>query len=386
MSARVRKMGNYAWKFLNAPTNVDLSKKFIIIDLSGVPPDLAEGMNYLLTAVLSLRFNISAKQKTSIYIDEGRVFLKNPMLANDIVRYLTQARSYGIRLILATQQLSDLTHVSDEFKTNTFLNLIFGNNIYQSIDVVKDFYHLNNTDVEYLKSCNKQGQALLLVGPPYNQSYHLQMKLSPLEEQIILGKKPATDSGSLVLFLKPELEKLAEEQGVIFSDWVTGDISSLGISRTHILQQRAVGAGSSHAYIKNELIKNNMIENQHPDHYLTVCHLAGELIKRGAKVTVNHFSDADDVAELPDGRMVAFEYQTAGNNNANRLIHKRQTYENQYGIVFFVGNSESVPELKKVLHDEEIIISRGVKLEKLLDTLFSEKPEPKPTNLVVIEG
>ncbi len=341
-------------------------------------------MNYLLTAVLSLRFNISAKQKTSIYIDEGRVFLKNPMLANDVVRYLTQARSYGIRLILATQQISDLTHVSDEFRTNTFLSLIFGNNIYQSLDIVSSFFHLNKTDVEYLKSCNTQGQALLLVGPPYNQSYHLQMKLSPLEEQIILGKNPTTDGGSLVLFLKPELEKLSEEQGVIFSDWVTGDISSLGTSMTHRLQQRAVGAGSSHVYIKNELIKNNMIENQSPDHYLTVCHLAGNLIMRGAKVTVNHFSDADDVAELPDGRMVAFEYQTSGNNDANRLMHKRQTNENQYGTVFFVGNSESIPELKKALHDEEIIISRGVNLEKLLDELFNEKPEPKTPNPVVL--
>lgn len=104
---------NYAWRFLSAKTNVDLSKKFIIMDLSGIPADLSEAMNYLLTAVLSLRFNISAKQKTSIYIDEGRVFLKNPILADDIVKYLTQARSYGIRLILATQQLSDLKHVSD---------------------------------------------------------------------------------------------------------------------------------------------------------------------------------------------------------------------------------------------------------------------------------
>ncbi len=364
---------NYAWKFLSTPTNVDLSKKFIVIDLSGIPADLREGMNYLLTAVLSLRFNISAKIKTSIYIDEGRVFLKNPILADDIITYLTQARSYGVRLIIATQQLSDLRHVSEEFKTNTFLSLIFGNNASPSLDILTDYFKLNQSDQQYLKSCNRQGQALLLVGPPYNQSYHIFMKLSPLEEQIIFGEKEVNVSDTFT-FLKPELEKFAEEQGVIFSDWVTGDTSMLKAGRTAIFQQRTAGSGKSMVFVKSDMIKDGLILNQSYDHYLAVLHLAGSLIMKGIPVKVNHFNDADIVAQFLDG-MIAFEYHTAGNNGLDKMMKKRENAESKYGRVFFVGNTDSLPELKKTLQDEEIIISRGKNLEDLIDRLLEESNE-----------
>jgi hypothetical protein len=375
---------NYAWKFLSSPTNVNLSKKFIIMDLSGIPADLSEAMNYLLTAVLSLRFNISAKQKTSIYIDEGRVFLKNPILADDIVKYLTQARSYGIRLILATQQLSDLRHVSEEFKTNTFLNLIFGNNSGPSMDILAKYFQLSESDQQYLRNCNRQGQALLLVGPPYSQSYHIFMKLSQLEEQIILGKNSTPALVSQVSFSHPDLAILAEEQGVIFSDWVEGDTSNLRASRTAIFQQRAVGNGKHNAYLKPELIQaDGHILNQTPDHYLTAVSLCGHLISKGIPAKINHYEDADVIAHFP-GKTVAFEYQTlsghSGNNDPDRLIMKRQKAENQYGYVFFIGNSESVPEIKRALQNDEIVISRGKELEKLIDSLIEAKSEVTISN------
>jgi hypothetical protein len=37
-------------------------------------------MDYLLTAILALRFNIKSKRKTTIMIDEAGVFLKNARL------------------------------------------------------------------------------------------------------------------------------------------------------------------------------------------------------------------------------------------------------------------------------------------------------------------
>lgn len=122
------------------------------------------------------------------------------------------------------------------------------------VDVLTDYFKLGQSDQQYLKSCNRQGQALLLVGPPYNQSYHIFMKLSPLEEQIILGKKQDAGSNSYS-FILPTLEKFAEEQGVVFADWITGDTSILRSTRTAIFQQRTIGNGKSYAYIKNDLIK-----------------------------------------------------------------------------------------------------------------------------------
>jgi hypothetical protein len=177
--------------------------------------------------------------------------------------------------------------------------------------------------------------------------------------------------------MHPALEKFAESQGVIFSDWIQGDTSILRSTRTAIFQQRTAGSGKSYAYIKNELIKDNLILNQSPDHYLAVAYLAGYLIMRNIPVQVNHFNDADLIAELPDGP-AAFEYQTAGNNDPNRMMNKRETGENRYGRVFFIGNSESVPELKKALHGDEIVISRGKQLEDLIERLLGD-PDNKRT-------
>ncbi len=85
------------------------------------------------------------------------------------------------------------------------------------------------------------------------------------------------------------------------------------------------------------------------------------------------------------GGTAAFEYQTAGNNDTLRLMNKRQTAENRYGRVFFIGNSESVPELKKALNDDEIVIHRGLELENLIDQLIHENAEPEKSNLTVIK-
>lgn len=362
---------NYSWKFLSNKTNVDLSKKFTVIDLSGIPADLSEAMNYLLTSILSLRFNTNAEQKTSIYLDEGRVFLKNPQLADDIVTYLTQARSAGVRLILATQSITDLKGVSDEFKSNTFVSLIFGNNIDKSIDPVADFFKLGNADIQYLKSCTRKGEALLVCGPPYSQSYKIYMKLSPLEEQIIFGKKQTVDSG--FKFLHSDLEAFAKEQGVIFGDWIQGDASELRQKRTGEFQQRTVGSGRSYAYIDPEIIQEpGKILNQNNDHYLGVVYLGGSLISKGIKVEVNHFDSADVIGYFPGGP-VAFEYQSSGNNTLEKLMQKRKNGESTYGRMFFIGDSQSTKEMRKILNDNEIVISRGAQLEILIGRLLNEK-------------
>lgn len=57
---------------------------------------------------------------------------------------------------------------------------------------------------------------------------------------------------------------------------------------------------------------------------------------------------------------------------------KRQTCENRYGHVFFIGNSESVPELRKALQCDDIVISRGKQLEDLIERII-KNPETKRT-------
>jgi len=60
--------------WLSNPTNVDLTKQYTVIDLSAIPTDTQEAMNYLLTAILSLRFNVRSKRKTTIMNRRSRSF------------------------------------------------------------------------------------------------------------------------------------------------------------------------------------------------------------------------------------------------------------------------------------------------------------------------
>jgi len=108
-------------RWLSNPTNMDLTKQYTVIDLSAIPLDTQEAMNYLLTAILALRFNIKSKRKTTIMIDEAGVFLKNARLQDEFSRMLKQAGSYGVRIIIGSQQLSDLVSIGHELRANIFI-------------------------------------------------------------------------------------------------------------------------------------------------------------------------------------------------------------------------------------------------------------------------
>ena len=54
------------------------------------------------------------------------------------------------------------------------------------------------------------------------------------------------------------------------------------------------------------------------------------------------------------------------------LMQKRQSSENKYGRLFFVGSPEAVREMKAALHDDKIVISRGKQLENLLNELMGK--------------
>ena len=71
------------------------------------------------------------------------------------------------------------------------------------------------------------------------------------------------------------------------------------------------------------------------------------------------------------------------NNDPTRLIMKRQKAENRYGRVYFIGNRESIQEIKNAIQCDEIVISRGKELEKLIDTLIAENGQSERPNLAI---
>lgn len=353
--------------WLSNPTNVNLTKQFTVIDLSAVPPGAQEAASYLLTEVLKLRFNSKSKTKTTIMIDEAGIFLRNPHLQSEFSRMLKQAGSYGVRVIIGSQELDDLASIGPELKANIFISEVYGLNIIKSLDDVVKFFKFTKSDEQFLINCSKPGQACVSVGYPYATTYHLQRIPSELEAKILFGNQEQLTGYN---FVNSSLESFANEQGIIFADQVTGDLTELRKGRIAIWQQKPIGPGKVYAYVKDELLQNGQIGNQSPEHYLSVCYIASWLLERGIPVQVNHYDDADIIAQFP-GETVAFEWQSAGHNDIKNLMQKRKTSENRYGRLVFVGSPESCEEMKKVILDDKIIISRGKQLETFLNNLMN---------------
>jgi hypothetical protein len=184
---------------------------------------------------------------------------------------LKQAGSYGVRVIVGSQQLADLASIGPELKANIFISEVYGLNIGKSVDDVVKFFKFTKSDETFLINCSKPGQACISVGYPYATTYHLQRVPSELEAKILFGKQEQLTAYS---FVNPALESFANEQGVIFADQVTGDLTELREGRTAIWQQKPIGKGKVHAYVKDELLQNGQIGNQGPEHFLSVTYLA----------------------------------------------------------------------------------------------------------------
>jgi hypothetical protein len=354
--------------WLSNPTNVNLTAQYTVIDLSAVPPGAQEAANYLLINVLKLRFNPKSKTRTTIAFDECGVFLKQKELQDQLSIMLKQSASFRIRIILGSQMLEDLSSIGAELRSNIYVSKVFGLNIAKNIDNAVTFFKFTPSDKKFLIECSKPGMAAVQVGHPYATTYHLQTVLSELEAKILFGKQEQLTAYS---FVHPSLESFFHEQGVVFADMVTGDLTELKEGKTAIWQQRPIGAGKVYAYVKDELIENGMIGNQNPEHFLSVCYLASWLLERGISCQVNHYEDADLIAQFPDGSC-AFEWQSSGHNDIKNLMKKRQNSESKYGRMFFVGSSEACQEMRTTLQDDKIVISRGKQLESLLKGLMGE--------------
>lgn len=383
--SRTEKFTNtLAW--LSNPTNVHLSEQYTVIDLSAVREQEKQAMNYLLISILKLRFDINSKRKTTIMIDEAGVFLEDKELQREFSHYLKQAGSYGIRVIIGSQQLGDLATIGAELKANISVSEVYGLNIDKSIDDVMAFFKFSESTKKFLLSCSRAGMCALSVGYPYASTYHIQRTPSDLESQILFGKR---EQLTVFSFVHPALETLAREQKVILSDWIQGNTTELRQKYVCDWIQRTVGQGNTTYYLDPSII-----DEQNPDilhinggtesreHAISVLHLAGYLLERNIPTVVNHVGDADVVAQFPDG-FVAFEYQTSavGGNDPKRLMAKRENGINKYGRLFFVGNTHSIKEVAKALGGaDEIVISRGKYMEKKLKELLGEldDEETKP--------
>ena len=87
-----------------------------------------------------------------------------------------------------------------------------------------------------------------------------------IQPTLLFGKQEQLTAYS---FVNPSLESFANEQRVIFADQITGYITELREGRTAIWQQKPIGKGKVHAYVKDELLQNGQIGNQTLEHFLS---------------------------------------------------------------------------------------------------------------------
>jgi len=214
---------------------------------------------------------------------------------------------------------------------------------------------------------------------PFNQTYHCELNLSELEQEILFGKKQEASSTSGFKFLTTKLAAFAKERGIVVVDWIQKNNESVQLKAN--LEKdfitRAVGAGKVWTYFPSGLIdEQGLIKNQRPDHYFSVAQIAGWAVERGLDVKINDYEDADLIITLKDGSTIAIEYQTSllGNNTPERIMTKWKNNTNKYGKLLFVTDSAGLKEIRSIVKQDAIVILRGTKLEEELLRITSINP------------
>lgn len=352
-------------EYMNRPTDIDLSKQFIVIDLSNTPDMIKDAMNILITGIMSQRFRTDTKTDTILAFDEGRVFLQNPMMSKFLMTSLTQGRSAGIALWIMLLQASDLKvgGVSEEFLTNIFLKIVLGNNMTKdNVKHITEFLNLDSTDVENIISSGV-GEGLLILD---DLKTPVEFKPTKLEYEIIKGtylKNEKIEPASELQDLDTRLIDLVMTQGYCLDQWAPNSTLIQGWTRHQV--SNVSGAGLKTAWIRDEDLPSNMTI----DHFSTTIQIAGTLILAGAKdVQVNHHNDVDVSFVINEDKW-GIEYERDRSHTEKELIEKKFRAQNDYGNVMFVCASTFYKKLSAIL-GEDFVVQRGKSLQNFIDSIL----------------
>ncbi len=354
--------------YMNRKTSINLSADFIFLDMSNIPHVVKDAMNVLATGVLSMRFRTDLKKETIIAMDEAGNIVRNPEIAEFLLRLITQGRSFGIEAWFATQQPTDLVqaNVSDQMKTNIPINIILGENMQKdSIEIVQQYFKLSREETQQLIA-SSVGKGLLRV---QNLSWPIDFKPTKHEMEIIKGQKkgskPAKHSGYTI---KKAVVGLAHEQSIIFENWIEGDPLELFRQNGYIKKsvQNALDTGQIAVWIDKHIIKDGQILNESIDHYSTVSQIAGYLSLKGVKCEIQHHDGVDIVAYLHDGRCLAIEYERPGTHTIKEIFEKYQNAIQKYDSCIVVCTQQNEKEVKKAVEHQAVVV-RGINLKEFID-------------------
>jgi hypothetical protein len=372
--------------YMNKPTtDLDLSKDFIIIDISGVPELIQDAMNILVTGMISSRFSTDNEKETIIAVDEAAIFLRNPELSLSLLKTLTQGRSHKVFLWLATHQPSDFAknRVKEEYKTNMFINIVLGANLKNAISDVKEYFDLTQDECDILTSA-EVGEGLLIVK---DERIPIRFEPSELEMKVIKGKfnpdkNPVTDGGFVV---SSEYQWLVDEHKIIFSDWCQEDTSILiqhGYEKHQV--QRVGGTGTMIAFCPVGMVQKGLINLPHfgdqtLDHFSSTVQLAGLLSQYESRydveeIQVNHNQDVDISCKI-NGSKVGFEIENYNNKNLDIIVKKKETALEKYDVVKFVCSATDAKQIVKAVGDR-YLIKRGAAVTEFIESLTVNADNP----------
>lgn len=352
-------------EYLNHKTdlNIDLSKRFIVVDMSGTAKEIEDPMRILIAGMMGQRFSTDTKIPSILAIDEARVFLQNPRMSNFLLTALTQGASQNIGLWLFNQDAAVFKkeNVDVEFQTNTFLKIILGNNMdAANIKHVSDYLGLDSTDQEDIINCTV-GEGFLVVG---KSKYPMIFKPTNLEHDVIKGKYLKNDkkeTASEISNLDERLIDLVMSNGFCLNAWAPESTLIQGWTRTPVAN--AFGAGMVTAWIKSKPPSNQSI-----DHFASVIQIAGQLILNGATdVQVSHFDDAD-ITFKSNNQTWAIEFERVGSHTEDELKEKKFRTQSIYSNVVFVCASGYHKKMVKAL-GPDFVVKRGQALQDYLDAI-----------------
>jgi hypothetical protein len=368
------------WDFLNKATNIDMSKDFLVFDLSGCPPSIQTALNVFVTGLLGQLFSKSDKG-TILCIDEASVFLEDELLAEFILKILRMGRSAGLTGWFGTQSVMDFTlnpKAAAQFQANIFQSYIFGYNMRkENLTVVQNYFKLSENETNHLIGCHR-GEGIAKIGM---ECIPLKVELSEYEFDVIKGKKAGrkvlSKAQSVSTFpstfqlVDESLHELIEKHGIVIEDWFKDknlNLLNLGYVAKNV--QHVIKQGRYNAWFRKDLIQNNKISPESPDHYAGVLEMAGLLLQHGYPVEINH-NDSVDLSTIIDERRIAFEYEISKKDRTT-LIQKYQNALKDHSEVFFIGTSSNIDELSEVLGASNVI-PRGEQFQEFVTNLLKSR-------------
>ena len=362
--------------YMNRKTDINLKADFIYLDMSNIPTICRDAMNVLATGILSMRFRTDTKKQTIISMDEAGNIIRNPEIAEFLLRLITQGRSFAIEGWFCTQQPTDwiAASVSDQMKTNIPINIILGENMQKdSIDIVQKYFKLTNEESRFLLTATV-GKGILRV---QNLSWAVDFKPTEHEMEVIKGTKNKTSQKApthSAFTVKKNVMGIAAENHIIFDSWIVGDGDPADYMKDHGFIRKSVqdafGNGQVGVWIEKSIIVEGKIINQKIDHYATCCQIVGDLRIRGFDCQIQHVDGPDVIAKLPDEKTLSIEFERPGTHTATQIFEKHQANLQKYDMCLVVTTSQNYAEVQDAVGHENVI-TRGTNLRAYLDKKIS---------------